>query len=186
MGETAGAGAGALGRPPAGATGGRVLAASSCPLKPSAGIPRGRAWAFSETGAPSSAHVGLNSAYTHGRGTWTGGRGSGTICRQDTLADGTRRDIVLAVRGRATISPGITRLGRRGVGLALTVTVSASDSAACATGTSGTVTIFASYFQGHHDSVQLRFGPACSAESATFAGRALHALVANEGHQVNP
>jgi hypothetical protein len=47
------------------------------------------------------------------------------------------------------------------------------------------VTIFASYYQGHHDRVQLHFAPACAAEDATFLGQQLHALIAREGLQVN-
>jgi hypothetical protein len=134
---------------------------------------------------PASAHPGIDSTYVHGRGTWTHGHGGGTICRADTPASGPARDIVLTVSGSARVSPGITQLGRRGAGLALKVTVSASNYSACAVGSRGTVTIFASYYQGHHDRVQLHFAAGCAAEDATFLGGRLHALIAREGRQVN-
>jgi hypothetical protein len=159
--------------------------APNCPLKPSSAAPRGEAWAFTSTAAPAGAHAGIASTYTHGRGTWTHGRGRGTICRADTATSGPAHNIVLSVGGRARVSPGIMRLGRKGVGLVLTVTVSASDYAACAPGTRGTVTIFASYYETHHDRVQFRFASACTAENATFSGSALRALIAREGLQVN-
>ncbi|HEX4564552.1 MAG TPA: hypothetical protein VH115_08865 [Solirubrobacteraceae bacterium] len=158
---------------------------AKCPLKPSSSLPGGEAWAFTVTGVPASAHAGISSSYAHGRGTWTHGHGAGTVCRADTPASGPPRDVVLKIGGSAHVSPGVTELGRRGVSLALSVTVSASDSQACAVGTRGSVTIFASYYQGHHDRVQLRFASACAAEDATFLGQQLHALIAREGHQVN-
>jgi hypothetical protein len=159
--------------------------AVSCPLKPSSATPTGEAWAFTATGLPSGPHAGISSSYVHGRGTWSGGRGGGTICDQDRGGAHLSHDLVLAVAGPSHVSPGITRLGRLGVGLALEVTVSASDDPACAAGNRGTTTLFASYYQGHHDSVQLRFNGACSAYDATFAGAALLVLIANNGHQVN-
>jgi hypothetical protein len=158
---------------------------AKCPLKPSSSLPKGEAWAFTATGVPASAHAGITSTYAHGRGTWTHGHGGGTICRADAQAGGPSRNIVLSVSGRARVSPGITQLGRRGVGLILSATVSASDYAACAVGTRATVTIFASYYEGHRDRVQLRFGGGCASENATFLGRKLLALIARNGHQVN-
>ena len=156
-----------------------------CPLKPSSTLPLGEAWAFTATGVPASPHAGIKSTYAHGRGTWTHGHGAGTICRADTPAGGAARDIVLTVSGSTRVSPGITQLGRKGVSLTLSVKVSASDNPGCAPGTHGSVTIFASYYQGHHDRVQLHVATGCAAEDATFAGPQLHALIAREGHQVN-
>jgi len=174
--------------PAAGATrsaGAAASASAKCPLKPSSASPGGEAWAFTATGLPASAHAGIHSTYTHGRGTWTHGHGAGTICRADTPASGPARDIVLKVAGGAHVSPGVTQLGRKGVSVTLGVTVSASDYAGCALGTRGSVTIFASYFQGHHDRVVLHFAAACAAEDATFLGSQLHALIARDGRQVN-
>jgi len=156
-----------------------------CPLKPSSAIPSGDAWAFSETGPPSTPHPGITSSYTHGRGTWTGGRGGGTICSEDSAPARPSHNLVLTVSGSARISPGITRLGRLGTGLVLNMTVAASDDQACPAGTRGTVTMFASYYQGHHDSVRLHFTSACAGYDYTFLGSALYALIAKDGHQVN-
>ena len=114
-----------------------------------------------------------------------GGRGKGTICRADRLLDHSSRELVLTVRGRSRISPGVTRLGRRGVALVLSATVSASDAAGCAVGTRATVMLFASYHEVHRDSVQLRFAGACSFGDATFLGAQLRVLIARDGHQVN-
>ena len=159
--------------------------AVKCPLKPSSTLPGGEAWAFTATGAPSSPHPGIRSAYVHGRGTWTHGRGAGTICAAEMPASGPARDVVLSVAGSARVSPGITQIGRKGVGLMLSVKVVASDDSTCVLGTRGKVAIFASYFQGHHDRVQLHFAAGCAAENATFLGSTLHALIAREGRQVN-
>ncbi len=156
-----------------------------CPLRSSSTIPPGEAWAFRETGAPSTPHPGIASSYIHGRGDWGGGLGSGTICQEETLSGGPSRNIVLTVAGPSRISPRVTRLDHLGVGLALDVSVAASDDPTCSLGTRGMVSIFASYYEGHHDSVQLHFGGGCAAYDATFLGSQLYAVIANNGHQVN-
>ena len=158
---------------------------AACPLKPSSASPSGEAWAFTQTGPPSSSHPGIASSYTHGRGTWTGGHGAGTICNQDSVSGHPSHNLVLAVAGAARISPHITRLGHLGVGLVLNVTVSASDDQSCPAQTRGTVTLFASYYQGHHDSLQLHLAGACSAYDYTYTGSQLHVLIAENGRQVN-
>jgi hypothetical protein len=159
-------------------------AAVSCPLRPTSAIPRGEVWAFTVSGAPVGSHAGYASTYAHGRGTWTDGRGGGTICRQDAGGQGPR-DLVLRVRGSARVSPGITRLGQRGVGLVLSVAVAASDGPGCPVGTGGTVTMFASYYQMHHDSLRFAFAGGCTSYNAAYSGPKLLALVAREGRQVN-
>jgi hypothetical protein len=164
---------------------GRTTNVAPCPLKPSSKTPTGEAWAFTVTGTPSTPHHGISSSYAHGRGAWTSGRGRGTICRQDSGPGHTSLNLVLTVAGRASISPGVTRLGRRGVELVLRVTVSASDDERCLPGARGTVTLFASYYQGHHDSVQFRLPSGCAAYGATYLGAQVHALIARNGHQVN-
>ena len=92
---------------------------------------------------------------------------------------------MLAVRGSSHVSAGVTRLGRRGVELLLNVTVAASDSPSCTLGTRGAVTLFASYYQGHHDSLRFRFASGCRTLAATYTGSRLIALIARNGHQVN-
>jgi len=156
-----------------------------CPLKSSSNIPPGEVWAFHDTGAPSTPHPGIASSYTHGRGTWGGGHGGGTICDEDRLASGQPHAIVLTVAGPSRVSPLVTRLGHPGVELGLSVSVAASNDPACPTRTHGAVTIFASYHEVHDDSVQLHFGGACSAYNATFLGSSLSALIADNGRQVN-
>jgi hypothetical protein len=158
---------------------------AACPLEASAQAPSGEAWAFTQTGPPSTPHPGVNSSYTHGRGTWADGRGTGTICNEDSTAAHASHNLVLTVAGASHISPRITRLGHLGVGLVLKVTVSASDDQTCPSGTRGTVTLFASYFQEHHDSVQLHFTGGCSAYDYTYTGSGLHVLIADDGRQVN-
>jgi hypothetical protein len=155
-----------------------------CPLKASSVSPSGEAWAFTQTGPPSTPHLGITSSYTHGRGDWTNGHGSGTICTEDSVTAHPAHELVLAVAGSSRISPRITRMGRLGVGLALKVTVSASDDQTCPLGTRGTVTLFASYYQEHHDSLQLRFSGGCSSYDYTYTGSQLHVLIADDGHQV--
>lgn len=159
--------------------------AAKCPLKSSSTIPPGDAWAFHETGPPSASHPGVISSYTHGRGEWRGGRGSGTICQEDTPTSGPPHKIVLPVAGSASVSPRVTRLGHLGVVLVLNVSVADSDDPTCLSGTRGTVTIFASYYEGHHDSVKVHFNGSCTAYSATFLGPRVYALISANGHQVN-
>lgn len=158
---------------------------TKCPLTPAAGIPPGESWAFTQTGPPSTPHPGIASSYTHGRGSWAHGRGSGTICNEDTLDGHGSHAVVLTVSGASHVSPGITRIGHPGAGLTLHLAVSASDDAACPVGTRGTATLFASYFQGHHDLVRLSFEGACATYDLGFAGPQLHVAIARNGRQVN-
>jgi hypothetical protein len=159
--------------------------AANCPLK--TGSPSGGnvQWAFTETGAPGGSHPGISSSYTHGRGSWTGGRATGTVCSEDSPTKGPQRKLVLAVAGKARLSPGITQSGLPGVGLVLPVRVSASDDGACAAGTHGTVTLFASYHAIHRDSLRLRFAAACADHDHRYGGSQLHVLIARNGAQVN-
>ena len=92
---------------------------------------------------------------------------------------------MLSVSGSSQLSPRVTRLGHPGVVLVLHASVAASDDSACAAGAHGTVTIFASYYEGHHDSVELRFNGGCTPHDATFLGPTLYALIAENGREVN-
>lgn len=159
-------------------------AAVKCPLAPASGIPGGEAWAFTQSGASGSSHAGISSSYIHGRGSWRGGHGTGTICIQDSLSAGGEHTVVLAVSGASRLSPGITRVGHVGAGLVLGFTVAASDDPGCAAGTRGTATLFASYYEGHHDLLSLRFDGACAAYEQTFSDQALHVAIARDGHQL--
>jgi hypothetical protein len=164
----------------------RAAGSARCPI--SAGSPTGGnvQWAFTDSAPPSGAHPGIASSYTHGHGTWTGGHASGTVCHEDTLTGGHgSRELVLRIGGTAKLSPGITRLGLRGVALELKGTVSASNDPACVSGTHGTVTLFASYYSVHRDSVQLRFTGGCADHDHTFIGSQLRVLLTRGGAQVN-
>lgn len=168
------------------ATAGLAPAAKvKCPIKAS-GASSPVEWAFTETSAPTGPHRGIASSYTHGRGTWQGGRASGTVCHADQLTGGKRsQNLVLAMAGASKLSPRVTRLGLLGVELALKVKVAASDDPACATGSGGTVTLFASYFSVHKDSLRLRFAAGCADHDHSFGGSSLHVLITRKGAQVN-
>jgi len=156
-----------------------------CPLKASSTLPSGEAWAFHVTAAPSTPHPGIASSYTHGRGGWGGGHGSGTICEEDSFSNGQSHALVLTVAGTPHVSPLVTRLGNPGVELGLSLSVAASNDPACPTHSHGALTIFASYHEVHRDEVQLHFNGSCAAYSATFLGSHLSALIADNGGQVN-
>jgi hypothetical protein len=143
-------------------------------------------WAFTESSPPSGPHRGIASSYTHGRGRWQAGRASGTVCHTDLLSGGKgSRNLVLAMAGASTLSPRVTRGGLLGVELALKVKVAASDDPSCPSGGAGTVTLFASYFSVHRDTLRLRFAGTCSAHNHLFGGPGLHVLITRKGAQVN-
>jgi hypothetical protein len=167
------------------AVGPGATAKVKCPIKASAASTPVE-WAFTESGPPSGPHRGIASSYTHGRGRWQAGRASGTVCHADLLSGGRgSHNLVLAMAGASTLSPRVTRGGLLGVELALKVKVAASDDTACPVGSSGTVTLFASYFSVHRDSMQMRFAGGCADHNHTFAGSSLHVLITRKGAQVN-
>lgn len=174
------AGVSALAAQPSGAT----QASAKCPASAasSAGPVQ---WAFSELGAPSPVSPTVNWSWTRGHGSWSSGRASGTICSQDKGGGLGSRNLVLTVSGTSTLSPKITRLGLPGVGIVLPVTVSASDDAACPQGTRGSVTLFASYFAVHRDSIVLHFTARCASHDHRFSATTVHVLIARNGRQVN-
>lgn len=157
----------------------------SCPLK--AGTPSGGdvQWGFTVTGAPRTKRSGVKSTYTHGRGHWTNGRATGKACSQDTPAHGSVRDLVMAVSGKSKLSPRVTQNGFLGVRLVLPVRVLASDDAACPANSRGTITLFASYYAVHRDTMKLRFGPGCKGHNLSYSSPRLHVLITRHGAQVN-
>jgi hypothetical protein len=142
-------------------------------------------WLFSELGAPRSSSATVNWSWTRGGGSWSSGRASGTICSDDRGGGLPTRHLVLRVSGSSTLSPMITKLGLLGVGIVLAVSVSASDDAACPRGTPGSVTLFASYYSVHRDSVAMHFASACASHDHSFVGTIVHVEIARNGHQVN-
>ncbi|HEY8304846.1 MAG TPA: hypothetical protein VIG42_09715 [Solirubrobacteraceae bacterium] len=156
-----------------------------CPIKASSSSSPVE-WAFTESSPPSGAHKGIASSYTHGKGRWQGGKATGTVCHEDSLTGGKgSRNLVLAMAGGSKLSPRVTRLGLLGVELALKVRVAASDDTACPVGTAGTVTLFASYYATHRDSLALSFGGACADHDHRYGGGSLHVLITRQGAQVN-
>jgi hypothetical protein len=156
-----------------------------CPIKASASSSPVE-WAFTESAPPTGPHKGIASSYTHGHGRWQNGKASGTICHADQLTAGRgSRNLVLAMAGGSKLSPHVKRLGLLGVELTLKVRVAAGDDPACPVGVAGTVTLFASYFSVHRDSLRMRFATACSTHDHLFTGSSLHVLITRKGAQVN-
>jgi hypothetical protein len=169
-----------IGVSPAAAKSGPV----ACPLQP--GVPSGGdvQWAFSDSGRPVGNAV--RSSYTHGRGSWTSGRATGTACTTDSPTKrGGVRDLVLAVSGTSKLTGQVTQGGLLGVRMVLPVTVRASDDKNCATGATGTITLFASYFSVHDDTMQIQFSSRCTGHNLNYSGTALHVYIARQGAQVN-
>ncbi len=166
------------------AAGGQAApAAARCPPLATATPPGAVQWIFSELGAPQPPAGATKTSWTRGQGSWSGGRATGAICASDT--GGGHRDLVLAAAGASTLSPQIKRGGLLGVGLQIGVRVRASDDPACAVGTRGTVTLFASYYSVHRDTLVLHFGSACAGHDHRFAGPNLHVEIDRGGKQVN-
>jgi hypothetical protein len=142
-------------------------------------------WVWSAIGKPASGAASVISSVSGGNGTWRKGRASGTICAQLTQSGGVRHNIVLTVSGPAKLSPSITKLHELGIGLVLAVTVSATDdAAACPDATTGTVALFASYYEVHKDRAILTFAAPCAGYDLTFKGSILHIEIARDGHQI--
>lgn len=175
----------ALGVASALAFAGGAAASVTCPASASAAGTTGPVqWAFSVIGAPTAGASGVTSSWTRGNGVWNTGKATGTICSEDK-GSFVRRDLVLKVSGNSVLVPKTTRLGMLGVGIVLPVTVSASDDTACPTATKGTVTLFASYYSVHRDTIALHFTGACTTHDHTFTGAIVKVLVTRNGAQVN-
>jgi hypothetical protein len=156
----------------------------ACPLQP--GVPSGGdvQWAFSDSGRPIGNAV--KASYVHGRGSWTSGRATGTACTTDSPTKGGGvRDLVLAASGKSKLTGRVTQGGLLGVRLVLPVKVRASDDKACAKGATGTITLFASYYSVHRDTMQIHFNPLCTGHNRSYSGSALHVYIARHGAQVN-
>ncbi len=156
----------------------------ACPLRP--GLPSGGdvQWAFSDSARP----VGnaIASSYVHGRGNWTSGRAAGSACTTDSLRKGGGvRDLVLAVSGRSKLTGRVSQGGLLGVRLVLPISVRASDDPRCVKGASGTITLFASYYSVHRDTVQIHFGSRCADHNLSYRGSGVHVYIARHGRQVN-
>ena len=165
---------------PAGAKAGRVV----CPIAPGAPSGGDVQWAFSDSGRPVGNAV--KDSYVHGRGNWTHARATGTSCTADALRDGGGvRHLVLAVGGKSRLTGRVTQGGLLGVRLVLPVKVRATDDKACAKGAAGTITLFASYYSVHRDTMQIHFSTGCAGHDLSYGGSALDVYIARHGAQVN-
>ena len=142
-------------------------------------------WAFTGLGAPSASGAGIRNSWFRGNGTWNAGRAVGTICADDSGGGRPKSRIVLRVSGASTLSPGIVKLGLKGVGIVIPVRVSATDDHACPAGTTGTITLFASYYSVHRDSMAAHFHGGCADHDLTFTGMVLRVEIQRNGAQVN-
>jgi hypothetical protein len=155
-----------------------------CPIAP--GTPSGGEvqWAFSDTGHP--AGNAIKSSYVHGRGSWTNGRATGTVCSTDSpTKTGVVRHLVLAVGGQSKLTGRVTENGLLGVRIVVPVKVRVSDDMTCATGATGVITLFASYYSIHRDTMHIHFGAPCAGHNLSYGGPALHVYIARDGAQVN-
>jgi hypothetical protein len=149
-------------------------------------------WLWSAYGKPASSATQVSYSQTLGSGSWrarNGGRGTahGTICSQDQGGGEPKRSIVLKVSGASTLSPGITRGGLSGVGITLKDKVSKSgDPSVCPVGSTGKVTLFASYYSTHADLATLSFSGTCAAWDESFKGSILHVKLADSGAMIRP
>jgi hypothetical protein len=165
---------------------GAALAKPRCPLGPNIPSSSGVQWAFSINGLPAGTHQGVSSSYTHGHGTWAGGRAKGAVCHQDKGGGIAERHVVLRVASSPSSLKGhVTQLGKLGVRIVLPLVVSGSDDDACAAGTRGSLTLFASYYDVHVDSAVLHLAAGCAAHSHTWSGPGLKVLITRSGAQVN-
>lgn len=156
----------------------------SCPASASASAGPVQ-WIFSQLGKPTPASPSLSWSWTRGKGSWSAGAATGTICVQDKGGGPPSRNLVLTVSGSSSLAPNIVRFGLPGVGLTLPVTVAASDDSACPRRARGTVTLFASYYSVHRDSASLHFKGACADHDHTFTGATVHVEISRNGAQVN-
>lgn len=154
----------------------------TCPLDASGAASGKVQWAFSQFGAPIGRHPGVTKSYTHGRGTWSGGRARGWVCHQDQGGGDPKRHVVLRVAKVASRLQGhVTRLGKLGVELVLPLVVTATDDDSCAVGTRATMTLFASYYDVHVDRGALRFAAGCRKHDHTWRDPQLKVLIQHPG-----
>lgn len=154
----------------------------TCPLDASGAASGKVEWAFSQYGAPIGRHTGLTKSYTHGRGTWSGGRARGWVCHQDMGGGPPKRHVVLRVTKVSSAVRGhVTRLGKLGVEMVLPLIVTATDDDSCAVGTHATMTLFASYYDVHVDRGALRFAAGCRKHDHTWRDPQLKVLIQHPG-----
>jgi hypothetical protein len=196
-GTLAAAGANALASGPTGGSGTTVPSGTTgptptpkliaCPAGVASATVTTAQWIWSAYGRPASSATTVTYSQTVGSGTWDRGKAHGTICSQDQGGGEPKRSIVLKVSGPSKLSPGITKGGLLGIGLVYPVTVSATgDAAVCPVGSTGSITLFASYYGVHSDRASMRFAGTCAAWNETFSGSILHVKISNDGAMIRP
>lgn len=144
-------------------------------------------WIWSAYGKPSSSGSSVSYSQSGGKGTWASGQATGTICSENQGGGEPKRSIVLSVSGASKLTAGAKQLGLTGVALSFPVTVSKSgDSAVCPVGATGTVSLFASYYSVHKDTVTMQFAGTCAAWNETFTGSILHVEISHNGAEIRP
>jgi hypothetical protein len=155
-----------------------------CPIKD--GVPSGGdvQWAFTDSGRPGGNSV--KRSYVHGQGNWTRGRAGGTGCTTDAPSTGGGvRDLVLTIAGKSKLTGRITQGGLPGVRIVLPVKVRGSDDESCVVGATGTITLFASYYSIHRDTMRVHFSARCAGHNLSYGGASVHVYIARHGRQVN-
>lgn len=161
----------------AGAAGLAAGAASGAPAVAYCSLPAyhgSQAWGF-HAGVPITKAVG---SYAHGRGSLNGTRAGGAICQVDRIAGSSDRQIILSI-GHGAVRPAHAVMvgGALGNEMRLPVRVARSTDTRCKVGTSGTVTLFATYNGIHADSVRFAFPKACGDHDRLYSGSGVVALV---------
>ncbi len=158
----------------------------ACPAGVAA-LPAKAEWVWSDYGKPSTSAAKVSYSQSGGNGSWSRGAAQGTICSESQGGGEPKRSIVMKVSGPSKLSPGIKRSGLLGIGIALGVSVIRSgDPSGCAGGSTGTVTLFASYYETHVDKASMRFAGACASWDESFRSPGLHVLISNNGAMIRP
>ena len=149
------------------------LAAASLPVDYCQVIPivqiQPQQWGF-HGGQPIT---GASGSYTRGHGNinLTARTVNGIICQVDRVPSAPDRQIVLSVAPKLVYaSHTATMFGVLGNIMKIDVRVKSSTDPKCAVGTSGVVTVFASYNNVHRDSVQFSFPAACQDHTHSYTG----------------
>jgi len=117
--------------------------------------------------------TGPTGTYAHGHGNinLAARTVSGIICQVDRVRNAPDRQIILSVDNHLVYSSHDANiLGVPGNVMKIDVRVQSSTDPECKVGTSGEVTIFASYNGVHRDLVQLSFPAACSRHDHRYTG----------------
>jgi len=158
----------------------------ACPAGVAA-LPAKAEWVWSNYGKPSKSAAKVSYSQSGGNGSWSGGAAHGTICSESQGGGEPKRSIVMKVSGPSKLAPGTRRAGLLGIGITLGVSVTRSgDPGGCPVGSTGTVTLFASYYGTHVDRASMSFADACAAWDESFASPSLHVLISNNGAMIRP